>query len=57
MIWIFKTKDNKFLLIGAKTEDEALNIIKATGKEYIYGELHTELKLIKGCSELLIDKL
>lgn len=57
MIWVFKTKNDQFLLVGARTEDEALNIIKATGKEYVYGELHTELKLIKGYSELLIDKL
>lgn len=39
MIFIFETEKRDYLLIGAKSEDEALNTIKACGYESVYGKL------------------
>lgn len=39
MIFVFETEKRDYLLIGAKSEDEALNMIKARGYESVYGKL------------------
>lgn len=39
MIFVFETEKLDYLLIGAKSEDEALNMIKARGYESVYGKL------------------
>ena len=54
MIWVFKNKYDLYLLVGAQSEEEALNIIKVHGWESVHGELHTELKLIQGFSGLVV---
>ena len=48
MIWVFKNKYGEYLLVGAQTEEEAINTIKARGWESYHGELHTELRFVSG---------
>lgn len=55
MIFVFKKPNGEHLLISARTEDEALNLIKACGMELVHGTLHTELKYV-GCYSALIVK-
>lgn len=55
MIFVFKKPNGEHLLMAAKTEDEALNLIKACGMELVHGTLHTELKYV-GCYSSLIVK-
>ena len=57
MIWVFKTKNGEYLMIGARTENEAINIIKSTGMESIYGELHTELKFLCGYQGVVTNNM
>lgn len=54
MIAVFKKSNGEYLLISAKSEDEALNLIKACGMEYVHGELHTELKFVGGYSAIVV---
>ena len=54
MIAVFKKSNGEYLLISAKSEDEALNFIKARGMEYVHGELYTELKFIRSYSAIVV---
>lgn len=54
MIAVFKKSNGEYLLISARSEDEALNLIKACGMEYVHGELHTELKFIRSYSAIVV---
>lgn len=56
MIWIFETKNKECLLVSAKSEADALNIIKDRMWESVHGELHTELKFIIGADALVINE-
>jgi hypothetical protein len=56
MIFVFKKPNGEHLLISAKTEDEALNLIKACGMELVHGTLHTELKFVGCYSSLIVER-
>lgn len=52
MIWVFNKENGKKLLISARTEDEALDIIKASGLELVHGKL----KFDRAYSALEVEK-
>lgn len=54
MIFVFKKPNGEHLLISARSEDEALNLIKACGMELVHGTLHTELKYVGSYSALIV---
>ena len=54
MIFVFKKPNEEYLLISAKSEDEALNLIKARGMELVHGTLHTELKYVGSYPALIV---